>query len=321
MDVMAERKERVMADMDLVQALIDNLNGVIRGKDAAVRLLVTALLSEGHVLIEDVPGTGKTTLAKALAKSVDVSFSRIQFTPDLLPTDIIGGMVYSASSGDFNFRPGPVFCHILLGDEINRASPRTQSALLEAMSEHQVTIEGQPHLLLAPFLVLATQNPVEYNGTYPLPEAQLDRFAIQVSLGYPALEDERQLVMDQQLAHPLDSLQAVMDGEQVVSLQEAVRKVKLEASVMDYALALVRATREQPRLELGASPRAALDLCRMARARAFIDGRDYVIPDDVKQLAIPVMAHRLVLDVKSRHAGVSGREIVGEILSTIEVPV
>ena len=310
-----------MVERKWVEALIGNLNGVIRGKDASVRLLVAALLSEGHVLIEDVPGTGKTTLAKALAKSVDVSFSRIQFTPDLLPTDIIGGMVYSAGSGDFNFRPGPIFCHILLGDEINRASPRTQSALLEAMSEHQVTIEGKAHPLLAPFLVLATQNPVEYNGTYPLPEAQLDRFAIQLSLGYPALEDERQLILDQQLAHPLDDLSPVMDGEQVVALQQAVRQVTLEASVLDYALALVRATREHPQLELGASPRAALDLCRMARATAFIDGRDFVIPDDVKQLAVSVMAHRLVLDVKSRHAGVTGRDIAREILGTVNVPV
>ena len=310
-----------MVELAWVDALIANLNRVIRGKDESVRLLVAALLSEGHVLIEDVPGTGKTTLAKALAKSVDVSFSRIQFTPDLLPTDIVGGMVYAAGSGDFNFRPGPIFCHILLGDEINRASPRTQSALLEAMSEHQVTIEGEARPLLAPFLVLATQNPIEYNGTYPLPEAQLDRFAIQLSLGYPSIEDERQLVMDQQLAHPLESVVPVMDGTQVVALQKAVRQVSLEPSVLDYALAIVRATREHPKLELGASPRAALDLCRMARATAFIDRRDYVIPDDVKRLAIPVIAHRLVLDVKSRHAGISGRELAGEILETIKVPV
>jgi MoxR-like ATPase len=308
------------ATRETLVRLRENLAAVIRGKDEAIGQLLVALLADGHVLIEDVPGTGKTTLAKALAVSLAARFSRIQFTPDLLPTDIVGGMVYSAANGSFTFRPGPVFAHVVLADEINRASPRTQAALLEAMGERQVTTEGETRPLPRPFLVLATQNPVEYNGTYPLPEAQLDRFALRLSLGYPDRAHELQLLDDQAATRPLDALRPVMDTEALARLQQAVRGVGVEASVLDYIVRLVGRTRRDARLRLGASPRGSLDLRRCAQAAAFLAGRDAVRPEDVQRQAVPALAHRLVVDVKARHGGLTGEAVVAEALRAEPVP-
>ena len=300
--------------------LRENLCAVIRGKDRVIDELLVALLAGGHVLIEDVPGTGKTTMAKALAVSLDARFSRIQFTPDLLPTDIVGGMIYSAANGSFTFRPGPVFANIVLADEVNRASPRTQSALLEAMGEQQVTLEGITRPLPAPFLVLATQNPIEYNGTYPLPEAQVDRFCLRLSLGYPEPEDERQLMEDQTVMHPLAALCAVMGTEALARIQAEVREVGVERSVMEYLVRLVGRTRRHGRVRLGVSPRGWLDLRRCAQAAAYLAGRRSVRPEDVRRQAVPVLAHRLVLDVKARHGGLAGEAVIEEALRLEPVP-
>ena len=308
------------APHEVLARLQENLSAVIRGKSEAIDQLLVALLADGHVLIEDVPGTGKTTLAKALAVSLTASFSRIQFTPDLLPTDIVGGMIYSAANGSFTFRPGPVFANIVLADEINRASPRTQSALLEAMGERQVTTEGATRPLPQPFLVLATQNPVEYNGTYPLPEAQLDRFCLRLALGYPDHAHELQLLDDQVVSRPLDTLRAVMDTVVLARLQAEVREVGVEASVLDYIVRLVGRTRRDARLRLGSSPRGSLDLRRCAQAAAFLAGRATVRPEDVQRLAVPVLAHRLVIDVKARHGGLTGETVVAEALRAEPVP-
>jgi len=301
-------------------ALKANLQLAIRGKAEVLDQLLAALLAGGHVLIEDVPGTGKTTLAKALALSLDARFSRIQFTPDLLPTDILGGMVYRASDGSFRFLPGPVFANIVLADEINRASPRTQSALLEAMAEKQVSIEGETRPLPQPFVVLATQNPVEYNGTYPLPEAQLDRFCLRLSLGYPDHAQELGMLADQATGQPLAHLKPVLGLDALAAIQSQVRAVAVEASVLDYLVRLVGRTRTDGRLRLGASPRGSLDLRRTAQAQALLAGRDHVRPDDVQGLAVPVLAHRLLVDVKALHGGTTATAIVQDILRTEPVP-
>lgn len=303
-----------------LNALRKNLATAIRGKEEALEQLLTALLAGGHVLIEDVPGTGKTTLAKALALSLHARFTRIQFTPDLLPTDILGGMVYHSGNGNFTFRPGPVFANIVLADEINRASPRTQSALLEAMAERQVSIEGETRPLPAPFMVLATQNPVEYNGTYPLPEAQLDRFCLRLSLGYPDHEQELRILDDQLTEQPLESLRAAMELPTLADLQTQVRQVEVEGSVADYLVRLTGRTRREGRLRLGASPRGSLDLRRCAQARAFLDGRDHVRPEDVRGLVVPVLAHRLLVEVKSLHGGITAASIVEDIVRAERVP-
>ena len=305
---------------DILAKLKANLGRVIRGKESVIDLLLVAVLADGHVLIEDVPGTGKTTLAKALALSLKAKFSRIQFTPDLLPTDIVGGMIYSVANGSFTFRPGPIHANIVLADEINRASPRTQSALLEAMSERQVTTEGESRILPRPFLVIATQNPIEHNGTYLLPEAQLDRFCMKISLGYPLFADELRLLRDQEHDHPLHAVEAVIDAQALLALQEKVKDIDIEASVLEYMVRLVARTRMDTRLRLGASPRGALDLRRCAQALAFLNGRDHVRPNDVQQLAVPVLSHRLLVDLKARHGGLLGETVIAEILRTEAVP-
>jgi len=294
---------------------------VIRGKPDAVRLLFTALFAEGHVLMEDVPGVGKTTLAKALAFTVGMEFSRVQFTPDLLPADILGASVYSPRDGTFTLRKGPIFTHLLLADEINRASPRTQSALLEAMNEHQVSIDGKIEKLAEPFLVIATENPVEYFGTYPLPEAQLDRFAVQLTLGYPDAESELALLADRRKSDPLDGLQPVLSLQELLQIADQVRAVELEDSVASYMQTIIRTTREMPEFRLGGSPRALLTLSRCAQAAAWLDGRNFVTPEDVRMLVRPVLAHRMVLTLESKHGGVIPGDLLDGILKKIKVPV
>ncbi len=297
-----------------------NLGKVIRGKDEVLELMVIAIMADGNILLEDVPGVGKTTLAKALAASLDSRFTRIQFTPDLLPADILGSSIYNPKDGSFQFRPGPVFTNILLADEINRASPRTQSALLEAMSERQVSVEGKTTHLERPFLVIATENPVEYQGTYQLPEAQLDRFAMQLTLGYPESEFELEMLFDRINGDPATTLQAVLNSEEVVEAQKRVCQVKVEKSVAGYMLELVRATRADNRVVLGASPRALLLLSRCAQAAAFLVGREFVLPEDVKKVGVAVLSHRLVLDNKTRYSGVTAQQIVKDLLSQTKIP-
>ncbi len=296
------------------------LNRIIRGKPEVIHNLLIAFVSGGNILLDDVPGVGKTTLAKALARLVDAQFSRIQFTPDLLPADIIGTNIYNPREGSFQFRPGPVFTNILLADEINRASPRTQSALLECMCEHQVSFGGISRELQAPFMVIATQNPIEFQGTYPLPEAQLDRFAMRLSLGYPSEEAEAEMLADRRSGDPADQLSPVIDGEEILELRRRAADVGMEQTVSNYLLELVRATRGEARLALGASPRAALVLAETARTAALLAGRDYVLPDEVRDLARVVLPHRLVLDSRSRYSGVTAAEIVEDLLGKIKIP-
>lgn len=308
------------ARRERLTALRGNLAKVIRGKEEALDILIVALLSGGSVLMEDVPGMGKTTLAKALARSIDADYSRIQFTPDLLPGDILGSSIYNPVQGTFAFRAGPVFCNFLLADEINRASPRTQSALLEAMSEGQATIEGVRRPLDSPFLLLATQNPVEFHGTYPLPEAQLDRFLVQLALGYPESEVEVEILETQAELHPLEDLQPVLSKAAVVEMQQAVRRVRVESSIARYIVELASATRRDTRLKLGVSPRGSLMLFRAAQAAAYLSGRDYVLPDDVQRLAPYVLAHRVILTSEAKYGGAAKREIIADIVSRTQAP-
>jgi MoxR-like ATPase len=296
-----------------------NVERVIIGKSHEVRLTLVALLCRGHLLIEDVPGTGKTMLAKAVARSLGCSFRRIQFTPDLLPSDVTGLSIYNQKTQEFEFRPGPIMAQVVLADEINRATPKTQSSLLECMEEHQATIDGTTYPMPEPFLVIATQNPIEYEGTFALPEAQLDRFMLRIRLGYPSPADEVTILDEQKVSHPLDELQEVLGVAELRELQTAVRQVYVDPSVADYIVRLVNATRTHPDVYLGASPRGSLALYRTGQALAAIAGRDYVIPDDVKMLAESALAHRLIIKTSSSMHDIDPRQVVAEILSTVPV--
>lgn len=278
----------------LIGQLETNISKAVYGKEEAIRLCLVALLAGEHVLLEDVPGVGKTLMAKALAKSVSGVFSRIQFTPDLLPSDIVGSSIYNTNEGSFSFNRGPIFANIVLADEINRTPPRTQSALLEAMSDCQVTADGETHSLPAPFMVVATQNPFEFEGTYPLPESQLDRFLVRISLGYPSRDNERRVLENHRQQRPVDQLEAAVTAEQVTELQQAVRDVRIDASIQDYLLDIVAATREAEELHVGVSTRAAISVCRASQSLALVRGRDFVVPDDVKELAVPSLSHRVI---------------------------
>jgi MoxR-like ATPase len=301
--------------------VVENVERVIVGKRETIELALVALLCDGHLLLEDVPGVGKTMLARALATSIGGTFRRVQFTPDLLPNDVTGVSVFNQRSAEFEFRAGPVFANVLLADEINRATPRTQSALLEAMGERQVSVDGVTHPLSRPFLVLATQNPVEYEGTFPLPEAQLDRFLLRVRIGYPSFEDERQITLNVQHRHPIETLEPVSTPDELVALQGQVAEVYVEDSVRDYAIRLARSTREHGDIALGASPRGTLSLLRGSQALAAVAGREFVLPDDVKRLAPNALAHRLILKPESQIRARSGDSVVASLLETIDVPV
>ena len=302
-------------------AIIDNAATVMVGKQRAMELMVVALMAEGHVLLEDVPGLGKTLMAKALAKSIDGSFRRIQFTPDLLPADVTGFSVYDQKSGDFVFHPGPVLCNVLLADEINRTIPRTQASLLESMGEFQVTVDGSTLVLPKPFFVIATQNPIEMDGTFPLPEAQLDRFLMRIDLGYPSREEEIAIMERFQQGQPLDSLSPVISPEQVHALQGVRGSITVSPSIREYVADLVAATRTHAGVRYGVSPRGALGLIRAAQGLAMVRDRDYVLPDDIKELAVPVLAHRIILKHDERTRGVTAIAVLNEVLSRVPIPV
>jgi MoxR-like ATPase len=302
------------------EKVIANLEKVILGKSASVELVVIGLLCQGHVLIEDVPGVGKTMLARSLAKSLDCTFNRIQFTPDMLPSDVTGVSIFNQQKHKFEFRPGPIMGQIILADEVNRATPKTQAALLEAMEEHQVTVDGTTHLLPAPFMVLATQNPIEYEGTFPLPEAQLDRFLLRVRLGYPSASEEMKVLGAQQLRHPIETLESVVKVAELLKAIEAIRKVYVSPVMQRYIIDLVGRTRQSGDVYLGASPRGSLSLFRASQARAALHGRDHVLPDDVKALAIAVLGHRIIVSPAARLRELSADRIVQEVMYSAPVP-
>jgi len=305
---------------DFAAKVVANVERVILGKRTEIQLALIALLCEGHILIEDVPGVGKTMLAKAIARSIGGTFRRIQFTPDMLPSDITGIFIFNQKTREFEFRPGPVMANIVLTDEINRATPKTQSALLEVMEERQVTVDGVTHPVPRPFLVMATQNPIEYEGTFPLPEAQLDRFLLRIRLGYPGLRDEMNILESQKFRHPIEELGQVVDIKELLAAQEKVKEVYVDDLIKEYIVSLVNATRQHPEVYLGASPRGSLALYKTSRARAAILGRDYVIPDDIKALAEPALAHRLIVSPGARIKSIDPRTIVEEVLASVPVP-
>jgi MoxR-like ATPase len=303
--------------------LLRTISRVVKGKEDVIQLALTTLLARGHLLIEDVPGVGKTTLAQALARSFHCSFQRIQFTSDLLPSDVIGVSVYNPTTQGFEFKPGPIFANIIVADEINRTTPKTQSALLEAMNESQITVDNHTHPLPKPFLVLATQNPIEHHGTYPLPESQLDRFLMRIRMGYPDRESEKNILRNNAGHSPVESVAPMMDATDVLSMQKAVSHIKVEESLLDYALEIVERTRQTEQLSLGVSPRGAVMLHRAAQARAFLEGRDYCLPDDFKRLIVPVFAHRVVVSsryVSTQKKSEQAEAILREILETTRVP-
>jgi MoxR-like ATPase len=302
------------------EKIINNIEKVIIGKRSSVELAVISLLCQGHLLIEDVPGVGKTVLARSLAKSLGCIFSRIQFTPDMLPSDVTGVSIYNQVSTQFEFRPGPIMAQVVLSDEINRATPKTQAALLEAMEEHQITVDGVTHALPRPFMVLATQNPIEYEGTFPLPEAQLDRFLVRLTLGYPEMNDEINILERQQFQHPLNDLQQVASADELMKAQESIKSIYVAPAIKRYIVELTRQTRQHVDVYLGASPRGSLALFRTGQARAAIQGRDFVLPDDIKALVKPALSHRVILGPAARLRDLSGDQILDEILSKVPVP-
>jgi MoxR-like ATPase len=312
-----------VATSQIVAQLQRSIAKAIYGKEEAIQLALIALLARGHLLIEDVPGVGKTTLAQALARSFHCTFQRVQFTSDLLPSDVLGVSVYNPERREFEFRPGPIFANVILADEINRTTPRTQSALLEAMNETQVTVDGRTHPLPQPFLVIATQNPVEHHGTYPLPESQLDRFLMRIRMGYPSLETEKEILRKRSSDDPLQHLEPVADAQEVIAMQEAASRVLVDSSLLDYALEIVTRTRNSAELALGVSPRGTLMLQRAAQARAYLEGRDFCLPDDFKQLAVPVFAHRVIAG--GRQAGLPKKaewaeSLLRDIVESVPVP-
>jgi MoxR-like ATPase len=304
----------------MAEKIVQNVEKVMVGKTEVVRLAVIALISQGHLLIEDAPGLGKTMLARSLAKSINCSFKRIQFAPDMLPGDITGVSVFNQKIGDFEFRPGPVMAQVVLADEINRATPKVQSALLEAMEERQVTVDGVTRKTPSPFHVLATQNPIEYEGTFPLPEAQLDRFILRVNIGYPSPAEEIAIIERQQYVHPIEEIEHVVNADDILMLQRAVRQIYVDDLVKQYIVALVGATRQHPSLYLGSSPRGSLALFRTAQAHALMEGRDYVLPDDVKALVVPALVHRTLVSPAGQSQGKDGPTSIAEILETVPVP-
>ncbi|HCP23861.1 MAG: MoxR family ATPase [SAR202 cluster bacterium] len=312
--------EQTKSAANTARNIVENISKVIVGKTPVIERALAAIIAQGHILIEDVPGVGKTMLAKSISTSIGCSFKRIQFTPDLLPSDIVGVSIYNQSTGEFQFRPGPVMAQVVLADEINRATPKTQSALLEAMEELQVSVDGVTRPLEEPFVVMATQNPIEYEGTFPLPEAQLDRFLMRISLGYPGFAEELAVIEQQEQTHPIDQLQAVATPQDVIDMQAAARAVYVDGAVREYIVRLIEATREHEDVSLGASPRASLGMFRVVRAMALLQDRDYVIPDDVKDLADSVLSHRLILAPSARMRGMQTAQVMETLLESVVVP-